>query len=565
VNFQRKPVLAAVIAAFTLMQAEAAEAATEKQELLELKNTIVNLVDALVAQGVLTGEQAETLKRDAAAKARVDAAKIAKAAPVEEPVPADAPGSKVVRVPYVPEFVKEEIREQVREELRADVANDVIAKAKEERWGVKDALPGWVNTMTFYGDFRLRNQQDFYASDNLPSTYPDFMAINDAGGITRAGGDTFLNTTEDQNRLRFRVRFGFDSIVAEDFKVGVRLVTGNEINPVSFNETLGRSGKLNGIFVERAFLSWQDRDASGLDWVTLTGGRMNRPFFSTDLVWDNDLMFEGVTAHFRQSGEWLASLAGLDGGDLRKTHLGTTIGIYPVLSEELAFPDDSSNDKWLWGAQLNFDHAFQDESLFTLGLAYYDYINIFGQRNAFGSSLKDWTAPEFSQKGNTVFDIRNDNDLTTELFALASDFTLLNLTASFDYAGFAPTHVIVTGDVVKNLGYDESAIERRTGARIEERSLGYAVGLRVGRQQVLKPGDWAVFTQYRYLQRDAVVDAFTDSNFHLGGTDSKGYIIGTEFGFLGNSSVMLRWFSADEIDGAPLGIDTLQADLNARF
>lgn len=563
-NFQRKPVLAAVLAALTLMQAEAADAASEKQELLELKNTIVNLVDALVAQGVLTKDQADTLKRDAAAKARVDAAKVANAAPTEEPMPTDAPDSKVVRVPYVPEFVKEEIREQVREELRADVAKDVIATAKEERWGVKDALPDWVNALTFYGDFRLRDQFDAYASDNLPSTYPDFMSINDAGGITRAGANTFLNSTEDRNRLRWRLRTGFRAEIAEEVLFDLRLSSGNEINPVSLNQTLGNSGQLNPIFIDRAYLQWNLEDENEVNWLTVTGGRMNKPFFQTEVVWDDDLAFEGVAANLRQSVSALADLVGAD-VDLPNTFVGTNFGAFPIFEEELPLVDSSSNDKWLWGAQLVFDHAFEDDSIVKFGVSYYDFVNIFGQRNDFGSIAKDWTAPQFMQKGNTVYDIRNDNDLTTELFGLAADFTYLALTARFDYAGFGPTHVVLTTDVVKNIGYDEEAIERRTGARIDERSLGYYIDLRVGRPIVARRGEWALFTNYRYLQRDAVVDAFTDSNFHLGGTDTKGYVIGGELGVTKDTWLRVRWLSADEIDGAPLGIDTLQADLNARF
>ena len=37
-------------------------AGSERAELLELKNTIVNLVDALVEQGVLPADKAEALK-----------------------------------------------------------------------------------------------------------------------------------------------------------------------------------------------------------------------------------------------------------------------------------------------------------------------------------------------------------------------------------------------------------------------------------------------------------------------------------------------------------------------
>ena len=64
---------------------------------------------------------------------------------------------------------------------------------------------------------------------------------------------------------------------------------------------------------------------------------------------------------------------------------------------------------------------------------------------------------------------------------------------------------------------------------------------------------------------DAVLDAFTDSDFHLGGTDTKGYILGGSFGIDKNTWFTMRWLSADPIDGPPLSIDVLQADLNARF
>jgi len=554
---------AAMLAAALVLQPDVGMANQEKAELLELKNTIVNLVDALVEQGVLTKDKAEALKRDAVAKARVEAADAARV--VEAPVPEDTKDTaQVVRVPYVPEFVKDEIREQVREELRADVAKDVIAKAKEERWGVKDALPEWVTHMTWFGDLRLRDQFDSFASDNLPNTYPNFLAINSAGGITRAGGDTFLNSTEDVNRLRFRLRFGFENQLFDDTRMLIRLASGNEINPVSLNQTLGQSGQLSEIFIDRAFLEWKARDYRGRPWLTVAGGRLDRPFLATDLVWDDDLAFEGFVAHLRQSISTVGEMIGLDNG-LDRTSVGANIGAFPVFEDELPIPDGSSNDKWLWGAQLTFDQSFEDSSLFQVGLAYYDYVNIFGQRNEFGSRLKDWTAPEFVQKGNTIFDIRNDNDLTTELFGLAADFTLVNVTARYDYAGFAPTHVVLTGDVVKNIGYDESAIARRTGAIIDERSFGYRFGVRVGRPVVSHRGEWAFFTDYRYLQRDAVVDAFTDSNFRLGGTDVKGYMIGGELGVTRNTWMRVRWMSGEEIDGAPLGIDVLQADLNARF
>jgi hypothetical protein len=70
---------------------------------------------------------------------------------------------------------------------------------------------------------------------------------------------------------------------------------------------------------------------------------------------------------------------------------------------------------------------------------------------------------------------------------------------------------------------------------------------------------------YKYLERDAVLDAFTDSDFHLGGTDAKGYYFGFDYAFTPRVSARIRYLSANEIDGPPLGIDVVQLDLNASF
>jgi hypothetical protein len=88
---------------------------------------------------------------------------------------------------------------------------------------------------------------------------------------------------------------------------------------------------------------------------------------------------------------------------------------------------------------------------------------------------------------------------------------------------------------------------------------------------------WQAWIGYRYVQRDATLDAFTDQDFHLGGTDAKGYFIGARYAFEKNSAIGLRWFSAKQIDGVelagadsqlgglPLAIDVLQLDITSSF
>jgi hypothetical protein len=86
-----------------------------------------------------------------------------------------------------------------------------------------------------------------------------------------------------------------------------------------------------------------------------------------------------------------------------------------------------------------------------------------------------------------------------------------------------------------------------------------------GDAEVINANDWQVFVAYKRLERDALLDAFTDSDFHLGGTDTKGYILGGSYGLAKNTYLTFRYLSADQISGPPLGIDVFQFDLNVRF
>jgi hypothetical protein len=549
--------------------------AGEKEQLLELKNTVLNLMDVLVDQGVLSKEKKEALVKQAEDKAATETSseRVPEAAPalppaVAEEIPPPTDG-KTVRVQYVPEFVKDEIRAQVRAELKQDVVADVMSHAKHEKWGLPGALPEWISKVKWHGDVRLRDQLDLFGDANALNTYPDFLAINRAGGIGPASKSNraFFNTTKDRNRWRVRARFGMDVDIAENLKFGARLITNNQVadgvrTPVSLNQTLGTYGQDLQVVLDQLFLRYDDKDLDGYPWLTMWGGRFPNPWHYTDLVWDDDLNFHGIAATFRHNLTGSGSL--LDMQD-RSSTLFMTLGAFPLQEVEL-----SSRDKWLLGGQIGHEKVFDNQTKATVSLAYYDYLNITGRRNDTPDGVEqDFTAPDFMQRGNTLFDIRNDTDPDTNRFALASDYNLLNLTAKMDFAQFSPYHVILTGDVVKNLGYDKDEIRKRTGGvathDIRDRTWGFHMGMTVGWPQVVKWGDWQVFAAYKYIQRDAVLDAFTDSNFHLGGTDAEGWVLGANYGLTKNTWLRARWLSADAIDGPPLGIDTLQVDLNAKF
>lgn len=513
------------------------------------------LLDALIGQGVLTRAQADAVLQSIRDNG--------KAAADEEVDPA------TVRVPYVPEFIQEKIRADVRGDLHQEVVDDVMERARVEGWGLPGVLPDWVNRIRWKGDVRLRAQGDLFADGNIapPLGYYNFPAINAAGGGPRTRAqDQFLNSTEDRTRLRARARLGLEARPADTLLIGLRLTTGTTTDPVSTNQTLGVNANRYSVTWDQLYLQYKAPAVAGDPWLTLWGGRMPNPWFSSDLVWDADLGFEGVAAKYTY---------GLPGavpeyGKMR--NLFFTVGAFPLQEVEL-----SSHDKWLYGAQLGIDLDRRGWSRFRAALAYYYFDNIAGRRNALDSTLLDFTAPGYMQKGNLLFDIRNDSDPTTDLWALAADYHELNLSLEYDLIPRALFHYTVNFDYVKNLGYDEHEIRARTGGAvnnsqgfsdpdlIEGHTDGYQLKLTVGQVPVRARGDWQVSGGYRYLESDAVLDAYTDSDFHLGGTDAKGWFIGAEYGLMNDTWLSARWLSADEIDGAPMGVDVVQIDVNARF
>ena len=259
-------------------------------------------------------------------------------------------------------------------------------------------------------------------------------------------------------------------------------------------------------------------------------------------------------------------------------------GIFQLLDEEANGFDapgfSATNDKGWVGAQLGLDFDFGEDIDLLLAGTYYDFQNVRGRRNALGSNQRDWTAPEFVTKGNSVFNIANEPvGVDRQLYGLASDFELINVLTRLNYTGFGDVHVVVEGDYVKNIGFDGTDVSQRLGFNVRSENEGWGANLKVGSPKTDKAGTWQVFGGYRYVERDAVMDAFTDSDFHGGGTDAEGWIAGFNLGLTRNTWMRARYLSAGEIAGAPvindtatppggfapLDIDVVQVDLNAKF
>jgi hypothetical protein len=544
-----------------------APAADERAALTELRNTTLGLIEALVEQGLLTRAKADELLRRARASAAAPTASAETAAPGW-----GQPARPVVRVPYLSETARAQIKEDVR--------NDVLATARDEGWTDGRRLPGWVRSIVVDGDLRVRAQGEAFDENNAAA---DLFALQNITQESPAWAPDLTNTQHDRSRLTARARIGVTAKMSDTTSAGVRLATGGSSgSPASESQTL--SGDFNrwGVGFDRAWLQWEPVQG---DW--LKAGRMAVPFDRSDLLWPDDLALDGVAG----KAEW----------DFGPGVYGFAVGgAFPL--EEFA---NSTHDKWLYGAQLGVDWAsaggdWQLRS--ALGIYNFDKLEGTRETDAPPVSQNVGITPYLQgsypasvrQKGNTLINLNAPVCLTvpttpgcasTATWGLASKFRPVDLNFAIVAKRFRPYELAVDVDIVRNIGFDRADIERRSGLSLtdlKEKTTGYQVRLGFGMPKAAEKGDWRGFVAYRHFERDAWVDAFTDSSWHGGGTNYKGFGVGAEYAFDHHATLGLRYFSTRELDdgvrytdgsgqvrgnmsSAPLRIDTLQVETNVRF
>jgi hypothetical protein len=487
-----------------------------------------DLIKLLQAKGVLKPEEASTFieqnrQEKAASTTSTASAKTITVVPGGERYLQTLTDS-------VAKDIKEDVKQEVKNELREEIAKDVKLDASTA------SVPDWTKRIRFGGDIRVRHQSDYFDSANATFVKPDKPT-------------EILNSTLDRHRERYRIRVGAQIKVNEQVEGEVKLATGNETDPVSTNDTMGDYFNKDAATFDLGYVRWKPLAGSSL-WtgdLALTVGRMPNPFFSSDLVWDKDVNPEGAALNLM-----------VPIGPRFKGHLAA--GAFSIQEVEL-----STEDKWLYGGQVGLEYAPRTTFNAKLAAGYYDYRNIEGSMNAAGLTLNDFTAPQYIQKGNSIFDINPLAGSSNYKAALAMDYNEVNLIGTVDVGVFDPIHVVFLGDYVKNVGYDAADILARTGSQVEENTTGYQYGIAVGYPTVQQLWDWKVSLFYKYLESDAVLDAFTDSDFHGGGTNTKGWILGGDLGVYNNVWLATRWYSTTEVSGPPFAMDTLQLDLNAKF
>ena len=461
----------------------------------------------------------------------------------------------------------------------------------------------------------------------IPGSSPLYNYFGYYQAQTPIGPPTY-NTTQQRDQMRVRFRFGADMDLGENFTSGFRIGTGQNGSPVSENQTfgfIGNNGMAQGgnfssyaIWLDRAFLKYEiGSDPDRL--AAITVGRFDNPFYTpTTIMWANDIGFDGVAAQARYKifkGFTPFATAGIF--PIFNTDLN-----FPARQET----KQPSNDKYLYAGQVGIDWKITKDLNFKSSAGYYYFQNVEGRVSAPGVTPNqeaqmstDDSRPGFAQRGNTYMMLRNiqkvdaydANGLPTgnvqanyindptqgvdpyyinqfQYFGLATPYNILSANARLEYRHWEPFVVSVSGEWDRNLAWNSQNILNNgpvpgpdnnynqtlvTGPVNNINSSGnynggntaWIIQAKIGSGALQKRWDWDLGVSYRYVESDAVIDGFCDSDFGGGGTNLKGYGVGGNLALSKSVFIGLRWLSATGIAGPTYKADIIQIDVNARF
>jgi hypothetical protein len=555
---------------------------------------IARLLQLLVEKKIVTPKQAHELFRETEAPRKATPRAKETAAQAEEP-PAK---NTQLRITYVPSF----IRKQIADEVRAQVMGQV----QQEGWAEPNSLPEWTKNFKLYGDMRVRYERDSFNSGN-DNTFLNYASINNGSAFdfnTYLSGTgappPFLNTTEGRDRERVRARIGMEAFIDDGWSANIRIGTGSDQGPVTPNQTLGQPGDFSKYqaYIDRAYFTYHP-----LDDLTFYAGREPDPFFTTDLIFYGDLGFDGI------SGAYTPQLTDNIG-------LFLTGGAFPILNTAFDFSTTSetkyaSTNAYLLAIQGGAKWRLRPDLTAKLGVGFFDFNGVQGAvskpcliqpGNVFTCST-DSTRFPFEQFGNTVFAIRDINTesqttgsssnlpQTPEYFGLASRFEVLEVHPRLEITTYDPIDLSLEGEYLKNFGFNRAeilnhgpatatsggvsfvgplnnfgSIGKKVGAGpYQAGDTAYLLKATLGHLEIHKRWDWNVTVGYKYLATDATLDSINDADFHLGGTNAKGYLLGGSLGVAKDTYISLRYFSAEVVSGSPDGNQVLQLDLLSSF
>ncbi len=376
-------------------------------------------------------------------------------------------------------------------------AEQVQAQAEQETAKAVEAhnklrLPSYVKSLEWYGDLRMR--AEYFGVETTPDVPSDDWR--------------YLPPTDDRLRFRTRARIGSTVSFQDWGKVGVRLTTSPDRDPISTNQTLQDTFTKKEVYFD---LFYAELTPPWAKWFTLAVGKMNnpiwQPYFASPMEYDFDVTTEGLAEQISfklgPKEEWRIF------GNFLQAPLDEVGG--------------STADPFLYEFQAGVEANLERVKLTAVAGAYFtqnlDDMGIAGSGlpAASGSpnrgNLADYNP---DQDGRTYVDDFTVAYVRGELAWTLSDQPFLGTPCVFTFAG----------EYMKNMGgrfEDDRFHESGDPIPSPDQTEGYTGQVMFGKAK--KTGEWQLAYQYKHLEADATWDAITDSDWGYGGTDRRGHVV----------------------------------------
>ncbi len=322
------------------------------------------------------------------------------------------------------------------------------------------------------------------------------------------------NGGRDKDRQRIRARLGAYTEVNSQVDTGIRIATGSSDDARSTNQDQDNYFDKKSIWLDLGYIDYHPDQIKNLHVI---GGKMLQPWVNMgDVIWDSDINPEGLALTYKYP---LGSSAELFG----------SIGNYNLKDNVDGEGVQFRHDLRLTSGQLGTRFSLTDNLKMTLGGSVYAY------QNDKDSRCTTTTTPcALAVNGNSA-----DNQ-----FRLYEGF------AQADIGGLA-VPLAFYGQYVKN---NDAVTDQDTAWLIGAKSKVFGLNL-----------DY----NYRDIQRNAVVGAFTDSDFANGTTGSRGHKMKVSYDIDKNFALGATYFltKADYASRTQrdANTNTLQLDAEAKF
>lgn len=318
------------------------------------------------------------------------------------------------------------------------------------------------------------------------------------------------------SRQRYRARLAVVSQVTPTVEAGIRVASGNSNDARSTNQDMNNYFTKKDLWLDRAYINWHPANVPGLK---LLGGRMAQPWVSeSEMVWDNDINPEGVAAQYsRKFGD---------------TNVFGSGGVFTVKDNVTGSGPEFHNDLRLYYAQLGANLFPGDNYKLTVGGSVFHY-------------YKDqYSFPTAPGSGGLALEANGNT---------STEFQLYDGFGQLDVLGL-PLPLTLYGQYVHN--------PAANGPQSDKDS-GYLLGF------ITRIWEIGVNYSYRDVERNAVVGAFTDSDFASGFTASRGSKLQLSYNIAKNFQFLTSYFLTESNASNPgfpgSDTNTLQIDLVASF